>query len=535
MSPPREDTLGPIVPNRRRLSAALVPLVGSVIACASVMAAAQPPQAGTARASLARIEAAQVQPAPAAAAQPPAGPTGASRAALGRIALGFVLVSAGATALVLALVYRGPAALILFAFGVFSLLYGVRILISVTAIAQLLGAPRRSIAFTVAWINYLLPAFGLLFAEQIRGRGWMSSIRRAWQAAFVLAPAFIVHDAVRGAPWASLDVYRPFLIATMVVLLLHLVVWRHGDSVETVVRTVGTGVLVLAVLHDNVPGLLPWNVSLEVYGVSVFIMALGVVTARRFFADQRELAAVERELDTARTIQASILPRTVPAVRGARMAVRYIPAHSVAGDVYDFVQPGDASVGVFVADVAGHGVSAALIASMATVAFSSQENHAADPGHTLGAINRVIAGHFDARYVTAAYVFLDLARGVLRYSLAGHPPPYLRRAASGQVEVLAEGATVLGVFPDTVYPTAEVRLEPGDRLVLYTDGLTDVINRAGQWFGDGELPAFVRSSGALDPDRFIDALVARLAGWAGRSAGTFEDDVTIVVVDSVAS
>src|SRR5262249_49775074 len=155
-----------------------------------------------------------------------------------------------------------------------------------------------------------------------------------------------------------------------------------------------------------------------------------------------ELAAVEHELETARTIQTAILPRDVPQIAGLRIAVRYLPARTVAGDLYDF-QPVDAGhLGVLIADVAGHGVSAALIASMTTVASASQRLHAADTARTLGEMNRVLCGHFESRYVTAAYVFFETARGALRYSLAGHPPPLIWRPAARTIEKLAPGSIV---------------------------------------------------------------------------------------------
>jgi hypothetical protein len=454
------------------------------------------------------------------------------RAMLGRIALGFLVAIAGTTALAIAAQYWGPAGLTLFAFGTFSVLYGTRILISVQPIGELLGVSRRTLIYTVVWINYVLPVLGLLYAEQIRGRGWYSLLRRSWQVGLVLAPSFIVYDVIAGTPLASWPVYRVFLLASMLVLLPHAIWWRQRDPVESTVRTIGTAVLVLAVLHDNLINLVPWRVSLEVYGIGVFILALGFVTTRRFLADQRELATVEHELETARSIQTSILPRQLPALRGARMAVRYLPVRAVAGDVYDFIAIDDQRVGVLVADVAGHGVSAALIASMTTVAFSGQRRYADDPSRTLAEINRMLCEHFDGRFTTAAYAFLDVENHLLRYSLAGHPPPFLWRAKTAELLQLTEGATVLGLFEDTEFPTTEVALDAGDRLILYTDGIPDVSRRNGEWFGEHEWKRFILANGALGPDLFIDALLAHLRRWSGIGVdGHFDDDLTIVVID----
>jgi sigma-B regulation protein RsbU (phosphoserine phosphatase) len=481
----------------------------------------QPP-AGTDEAVAARVErpASQVET------------SADGRAMLARIALGFLVATAGAMALLVTAQYWGAAGLTTAAFGLFALLYGVRVLIAAPPIGQLLGVSRRALTYAVVWINYLLPVLGMLYAEQIRGRGWYSLLRRFWQAGLVLAPSFIIYDIIMGSPLASAPAYRIFLLAAMVVLLPHAVWWRQRDPVESTVRTIGTGVLVLAVLHDNLINFFPWRVSLEVYGIAVFILALGFVTTRRFLADQRELATVEQELETARTIQASILPRQLPVLRGARIAVRYVPVRAVAGDVYDFIAIDDRRVGVLVADVAGHGVSAALIASMTTVAFSGQRPYADDPSRTLSEINRMLCEHFDGRFTTAAYAFLDVEQHLLRYSLAGHPPPFLWRARTGELIELTEGATVLGLFEDTGFPTTEVPLNPGDRLILYTDGLPDVSRRNGEWFGEHEWKRFILANGALPPDVFIDALFAHVRRWSGIGlAGHFDDDLTIVVID----
>jgi hypothetical protein len=371
----------------------------------------------------------------------------------------------------------------------------------------------------------------MLYAERIRGRGWRSLLRRSWQVWLVLAAAFVVYDAATGTPWASLPLYRLVLIVTLFLLLPHVFFWRQKDPVESLVRSVGTVILIVAVLHDNLPGFWPWRVSLEVYGIGAFTLSLGVVTARRFFADQRELAAVERELTTARSIQRAILPRTVPSLGSGRVAVRYVPVNSVAGDLYGFLSTGERRLGVLVADVAGHGVPAALIGSMTTAAFAGQEAVAAEPDRILAEINRVLCRHLEARFVTGAYAYVDLERRLVSYSLAGHPPLLLVKPADGRVCELGERGTVLGWFADARYPATTVAFEPGDRLILYTDGLTDVTNRAGVWFGDGELQAFVAANRSLSADRFVDALVDHVARWSERGPH-FEDDLTIVVVDA---
>jgi sigma-B regulation protein RsbU (phosphoserine phosphatase) len=452
---------------------------------------------------------------------------------LATLGLGFALATVGITSVVLSAVYWRAAGMALLSFGLLTSLYGARLLIGVDALEPLFGLSRRTNAFTTAFILYSLPIPGLLYAEQIRGRGWRALLRRLWQVGVVLLAIFIGYDLAAARPWASLPAYRTFVTVVMVVLLPHVVLWRHRDPVENIARTIGTATLALSVIHDNLAGfrLLPWRTSFEIFGIGVFLLSLGVVTARRFFVAQRELAVVEAEMATARAIQSAILPHAPPVVRDLAIDVRYVPARSVAGDIYDFLRLDERQLALLVADVTGHSVPAALIASMVKVAFSSQREYASRPGRVLAEMNRVLCGHFEGRFVTAACVFLDSERSVVRYALAGHPPPLLRRGSTGEIVELQEGGLVLGLFPDAAYPMGELRFDPGDRLLVYTDGVSEARDGTGAWFGDDELRAFLTAHHQESPGTFVDALLAHLRRWSGRDGGPFEDDLTILAVD----
>ena len=456
--------------------------------------------------------------------------------ALARIALGFVLATAGLASLALSVVNRRVGGLPLFAFGLLALLYGSGFLVASAALAPLFGVSQRSLLFSGAFIYYVLPIPGLIYAEQVRGPGWHGLLRRLWQATVPIAVGFIAYDLAVGTPFASFRVYGFFIIGVMSVLLPHVVLWRQRDRVESTARTVGTGAMVLSVIHDSLIafGVLPWQLSLQIFGVAAFLLSLGFVTLRQLLTDQRELAAVERELTMARSIQSAILPHAVPTMAGLEISVRYVPSRFVAGDVYGFLPIDAHRLGVLVADVTGHGVPAALIASMTTAVFSSQIEHAADTGRVLSAMNRALAGRFDGQFVTAAYAFIDTERGMLKYSVAGHPPPFVHRRASGALVKLAEAGLVLGVLPEVHYPTGECVFEPGDRLILYTDGVSEARSPVGDWFGDQELVSFAERRADLSADAFTRELIAHLERWASRDATSraFDDDLTLIVVDA---
>src|SRR5499425_3260056 len=135
-----------------------------------------------------------------------------------------------------------------------------------------------------------------------------------------------------------------------------------------------------------------------------------------------QLDALNQELEMARQIQLSILPHSVPQLPGLEIAARYSPMTSVAGDFYDFIQIDDKHIGILIADVSGHGLPSALIASMIQVALAGQAPHAAEPAKVLLGLNRALCGKFQQNFVTAAYVYLDLDKKILRYAGAGHPP-----------------------------------------------------------------------------------------------------------------
>ena len=156
---------------------------------------------------------------------------------------------------------------------------------------------------------------------------------------------------------------------------------------------------------------------------------------------------------------------------------------AVAGDFYEFLPVDERRAGFLVADVSGHGVPAALIASMIKVAVHSVAASAADPAELLVRLRGALHGHLRGQYVTAACLWLDTEALTARYSAAGHPPLALWRAAEDRLSRVESNGILFGVEVDSAYPTRELALAPGDRLVLYTDGLTEAENASGEPFG----------------------------------------------------
>jgi sigma-B regulation protein RsbU (phosphoserine phosphatase) len=190
---------------------------------------------------------------------------------------------------------------------------------------------------------------------------------------------------------------------------------------------------------------------------------------------------------------------------------------------------------VVVADVTGHGVPAALIASMLKVAFASQYAHAEHPARVLAGLNGALCGKFEEHFVTAAYLFVDSQERTLRYAGAGHPPLLLVSSTNGKVRELQENGVMLGLFPEAAYSATEIRIDAGDRCLLYTDGIVEAANGAGEEFGKARLEQFLESNRQLPASRLCEDLLAEVSRWSNpasaKGAHFQHDDITVVVLD----
>ena len=244
-----------------------------------------------------------------------------------------------------------------------------------------------------------------------------------------------------------------------------------------------------------------------------------------------QLLAIQKELETARQIQLSILPSEIPKIEGLDIAARYVPMTSVAGDFYDFIVMDEKHIGILVADVSGHGMPAALIASMLKIALSTQEPHAADPAQMLLGLNQALCGKFQHHYVTAAYLFVDMQKRVLTYAGAGHPPLLLWGGSSEGVRAVMENGMFLGRFPFATYSSVELPLKTGDRVLLYTDGVSETTNPAEVEFGTERFKQFLETDHSTSADHFADRLLEELSRWSARgSAEDLDDDITMVAI-----
>jgi serine phosphatase RsbU (regulator of sigma subunit) len=246
----------------------------------------------------------------------------------------------------------------------------------------------------------------------------------------------------------------------------------------------------------------------------------------------RQLVEINLELEMARQIQLSILPSDTPKIPGLDIVARYLPMTSVAGDFYDFIILDDKRVGILVADVSGHGLPSALIASMLQVALTAQVAHASEPERVLSGLNQALCGKFERNFVTAAYVFVDMERKLMTYAGAGHPPLLFSRKSTGKVSAVSENGLFLGMFPEATYSSLELPVQAEDRVVLYTDGIPETTNPSEQEFGTARFINFMEKNQSLTVDQFADGLLDELSRWSEQPRGQGQqDDITVLTID----
>ena len=406
-------------------------------------------------------------------------PTVVVASALGTIAIGLIAF---------ALLAGIPRSIDLVWAGVFAGLYAMRMIFA-TGLVQS--------AYVHSALEYLVPIPAALLFERYFGSRFRK-LNIAIVIAFIVAAAIAIPYEVLTARPHSLNGYENALVLVfMAVFAANIAV---SGKTAGLIR-IGASIFALYVLNEHLRFVtLPWRLSSEPIGFLIFLICIVVALMRTAIATEAQLLGVESELRTARGIQESIIPSRPPDVPGLDIAAVYKPASQVGGDFYDFVPLSDNRLGVFIADVSGHGVPAALVASMLKIAIAAQDHHAS-PSDLLANLNRLFCGRLHRQFFTAAYAVISPHS--IAYSTGGHPPLLL----NGR-ELVTPGF-VLGRRRDATFVTATQPLAAGDVIVLYTDG---VVERPG-W-------SYERLREEVAARRPVSEIVS----------GDSEDDMTLLVI-----
>ena len=261
-------------------------------------------------------------------------------------------------------------------------------------------------------------------------------------------------------------------------------------------------------------------------GVALENISLAEDIAERLQAER----LADHELQIARNVQSRLLPGSAPVLTSLNCVGRCIQAKQVGGDFYDFLEYGPGKVGLVLADIAGKGMSAALL--MANLQAQLRSHRVVDPGdieEALASVNSLFRRSIEVGgFATLFLGFYDDASNVLTYANCGHAPPVVMRR-NGLVQRLEATATVLGAFADWNCDVEEVKIEEGDVLVLYSDGITEAENENGEQFGEARLLELLHGCRGLSADQLLEAIIGGVLDF---SHDEQLDDITLVVAQS---
>jgi sigma-B regulation protein RsbU (phosphoserine phosphatase) len=235
----------------------------------------------------------------------------------------------------------------------------------------------------------------------------------------------------------------------------------------------------------------------------------------------------EREIAEAKAIQEKLLPREIPQMDGYQIASAWQSAGVVGGDYFDILPLGEETLALCIADVSGKGMPAALLMSNLQAAVRGLSSLSVAPNLLCSRLNSIVYRNTDSdRFITFFYAQLDGATRRLAYVNAGHNAPFVVRS-DGSHERLRDGGTVLGVFAARNYEMGSAQLSPGDKVVLFTDGVTEARNPADEEFGEARLLRLLEDHLALSADELQKKILAVVAEFSG---GRWQDDATLLVL-----
>ena len=272
-------------------------------------------------------------------------------------------------------------------------------------------------------------------------------------------------------------------------------------------------------------------------GLVLALAGVGIASGRsvkrrreRDQARQQLVDELEQELQTARDMQMSLMPKESPSIEGLEVAARCIPATQVGGDFFQYFHHGD-RLSISTADVTGHAMEAAVPVVMFEGVLTSQMRIGPDLESLFTALNDVMADRLTARtHVCFSMAQIDINTRAVRFANAGYPYPYHYHAATGDVSELTVSAYPLGCQAETVYDAIETQLEPGDRLVFCSDGIMEARNAEGEMYGFDQTAEIVRQGcqEGLSSEALLERILSDVRAFSGDHPQ--EDDQTIVVV-----
>lgn len=458
---------------------------------------------------------------------------------LGEIIFGTFFLLFGIVSSIIAILRRGKDNPILLWLAAWSGSYGIRLLIVSPPIEIFFPNIIQNVipAFDVI-ISYLILVFALL--------SWMHLTQGRAQTflKIMIAAAFV--NAILGVGWYFITgnqqafmLSNNLLAACTLIFFVAILSFKKLSDISLIlpqrgILAAGTLLFVGEALYSNLSRLFGYQTYVITgwLGFAALLLALAYTAAKIIFSNERRLITMENEMETARQIQSSILPEKVPEITGLNIAASYYPMTSVAGDFYEFIMISKHEVGILVADVSGHGVPAALIASMIKIAMQSVTNSANNPGEVLELLNKILIDQLHGQFVTAAYLYINSEKSFARYSAAGHPPMLYWNSVREKVESIESNGLIIGIDSELDYPVYEFSFNKNDRFLIYTDGLIEIRNANEEEFGNHRLNELIQMNKNLNVKEFSKLLLNEIKLWQDKKT-LQQDDITFIIVDNV--
>jgi sigma-B regulation protein RsbU (phosphoserine phosphatase) len=448
---------------------------------------------------------------------------------------------------------------ILLWFGLFAAPYGLALVCRSILVPQWDGSAELIIFVLGRVIGFAASIPALLLFQEFYGQGWrLSSKWLLWIYAFLLLGVFflmVTHERGRTIPSPGIALvilvplallidrlagYRSPPIKGRLVIFSGLLIffltfsYDHLSALRRIHEERKASASGLTSSYDHLSALRPTgsHVSTEPFGFLALMACLGYVVSKRVAANEADWISLTDEMRAARKIQDAILPSSMPTVSPWAVAARYAPMSGIAGDFYGFPRVLPNSLGIILADVMGHGVGAALVASMVKVAVFNAAERGQSPAKIVQDLNRTLCKEAPGQLASAIYLELNQEGSLATYTAGGQPPPLLWRRGEQRLDPLDSAGLLLGVRREESYDDNTLHFAKGDRLLIYSDGLTEAENGKGESFGDAMLPDFFVREQNLSVDIFAEALLQSVLAWSVADSRPGQaDDITFVIVD----
>jgi serine phosphatase RsbU (regulator of sigma subunit) len=305
----------------------------------------------------------------------------------------------------------------------------------------------------------------------------------------------------------------------------------HGDIDSRLLFT-GFCILSAFTFHDILRDLefIPGSLVLYWYGIFIFLIFQGSLLFRRIYSIQKSFELKNTELLVAKKIQNSILPIVPPKIGNWELESIFEPMKEVGGDFFDIIIDEEGNIGVLILDVSGHGVGAALIASMAKVAFSHCLPFISQPEEVMREMNQSLKGKMNGNFATAFYLYIPANDSLVKFSSAGHPSGLLASHLNNEAREFRTKSKPLGILTIDTFPSSYLYLNEGDLICIYTDGVTELINPGMEEYGEERLKDLLLKNCLYPLEEIKENIILELKNWTKYPSLAKEDDLTLLLL-----